>query len=354
MQKIRVLVVDDSATVRKRLVDALGADPAFEVVAEAADGEVGWELCSLLHPDVVTLDMMMPRVDGLEATKRIMATCPTPIVIVSSRSQSEMRGALDALSAGAVDALDKPSSDDRAWDSRLRAVVRLIAGLKVIRRPRALQDLGPAPRDRREVEARDVVAIGASTGGPAAIAEILHALPASLNATVLVVVHIGPQFAPLLAEWLGHQTSIPVRVARDGERLSTSPARAEILLAPAEAHLTVRDGALAHDFGPEQHRCRPSVDVLFHSVAEALGPRAIGCLLTGMGRDGAQGLSAIRAAGGATIVQDEATSVVFGMPRAAIELGAADDVLPLLAIAPHIACLATRASHAVTRDRRGP
>lgn len=341
MHKIRVLVVDDSATVRRRLIAALGADPSFEVVAEAADGEVGWELCSLLRPDVVTMDMLMPRVDGLEATKRIMATCPTPIVIVSSRSRGEMRGALDALSAGAVDALDKPASDERTWDARLRAVVRLVAGIKVIRRPRALQELTPAPHDIRAVGGRDVVAIGASTGGPAAIAEILSALPTSLTATVLVVVHISPQFAPLLAEWLGHQTSIPVRTARDGERLPTSPTQPEIVLAPAEAHLIVRDGTLAHDFGPEQHRCRPSVDVLFHSVAKALGPRAIGCLLTGMGRDGAQGLSAIRSAGGATVVQDEATSVVFGMPRAAIELGAADDVLPLPAIAPHIAGLAT-------------
>jgi two-component system chemotaxis response regulator CheB len=339
---IRVVVAEDSLTVRKRLVEVLSEDPELQVVAEAADGRQAIEAVERLRPDVVTLDMMMPVMSGVAATEYIMAYCPTPILVVSaSTNRGELFRTYDALAAGAIDALDKPGGDEPAqqWEERLRATVKLVSRIKVITHLRAR--LGPTGRPAPPSPARApgpvrrarVVAIGGSTGSPGAVAQILRALPRDFPAPILLVVHINEPFGAAFAEWLDAQSPLRVRYVRDGERLAALR-DAAVLMAPPGRHLVVERDAARLDDGPEQHSCKPAVDVLFASLARDAGADALACLLTGMGRDGAQGLLAIRRAGGATIAQDEATSVVFGMPREAIALGAAEQVLPLEDIAP--------------------
>jgi two-component system chemotaxis response regulator CheB len=341
---VRVLVVDDSTTVRRRIAAALAADPAFEVVGEAADGREGIELCQKLRPDVVTLDVVMPVMSGLAATEYIMAYCPTPILVVSSaENRGERFRTLDALAAGAVDALDKPdgAEDDVAWDRRLRRAVSTVSRVKVITHPRArLGEPRPAaPRER----GHRLVAIGASTGGPGALTRILSKLPRQFPLPILVAVHIDRQFDATFAEWLDGVSSVRVRHATDGAPLPR-PGTPQVLLAPAGRHLVVEGGRLCLRDDPERHSCRPSIDTLFESIAREVGDAAIGCLLTGMGIDGAAGLLAIRQAGGHTIAQDEATSVVFGMPREAIARGAAARVAPIDAIGPALVALGERST----------
>jgi two-component system chemotaxis response regulator CheB len=337
---IRVLVAEDSLTVRKRLVEVLSEDAELRVVGEAADGREAIELCQRLRPDVVTLDMMMPVMTGVAAVEFIMAYCPTPILVVSaSTNRGELFRTYDALAAGAIDVLDKPlgTEADGAWEARLRSTVKLVSRIKVITHPRAKLGLPPhaaarpAPRRDAATPAR-LVAIGGSTGAPGAVVEILRALPTAFPAPVLLVIHINEPFGSAFAEWLDGQSPLRVRYARDGDR--PGERRGGVLMAPPGRHLVLEAGALRLTNGPERHSCIPSVDVLFESVARDAGPDTLACLLTGMGRDGAQGLRAIQLAGGATIAQDEATSVVFGMPREAILLGAADQVLPLPQIGP--------------------
>lgn len=366
-RKIRVLVVEDSLTVRKRLVEVLAADPECEVVAEASDGQTAITLCERLRPDVITLDMVLPKLDGVAATEHIMAYCPTPIVIVSaSYNRGEVMSTLDALAAGAVDVLEKPdgrADPDETWSRQFLATVKLASRIKVITHVRArLRTSQPSPPPAAGLTARKssppaltaplaatpaadqegrfkLVAIGASTGGPAAVVEILRGLPKAFPLPVLLVLHIGKPFGEGFAEWLGNQLPMPVAQAVEGEPLP-KPGRARVVLARPDRHLVVRDGRLRLTLDAERHSCRPSVDVLFDSVARELGPAAIGCLLTGMGRDGAEGLLAMRRAGAMTLAQDEASSVVFGMPREAIRLGAAERVLPLSDFDETLAALA--------------
>ena len=340
---IRVVVAEDSLTVRKRLVEVLSDDPDLEVVAEAADGREAIEAVERLRPDVVTLDMMMPVMTGVAAAEYIMAYCPTPILVVSaSTNRGELFRTYDALAAGAIDVLDKPNGEApaQAWEERLRATVKLVSRIKVITHLRArLAPAAPAaparPAARAPERARRarLVAVGGSTGSPGAVAHILRALPREFPAPILLVVHINEPFGAAFAEWLDAQSPLRVRYARDGERLASLQG-ATVLMAPPGRHLVVERDALRLDDGPERHSCKPSVDVLFQSIARDVGAEALACLLTGMGRDGAQGLLDLRRAGGATIAQDEATSIVFGMPREAIALGAAEQVLALREIAP--------------------
>lgn len=350
MNRLRVLVADDSVTVRKRIVDVLSALPDFEVVAEAADGREAIEACGKLRPDVVTLDMMMPVMTGLAATEYIMAYCPTPILVVSaSTNRGELFKTYEALAAGALDVLEKPLGDetDALWEQKLASTLRLISRIKVITHPRgrltAFRDgqrpAAPAGAFFAAVQAEcRFVAIGASTGGPGAIVDILRDLPAKFPLPLLIVIHISRAFGAGFADWLNGLSQFPVAFARHGEPLP-APGSCRVILAPPDDHLVVRDGRLWLSHDPERHSCRPSVDVLFESVAREAGPQAAACLLTGMGRDGAEGLLAIRQAGGTTFAQDESTSVVFGMPREAIRLGAARQVLRLDQIAPALAAL---------------
>ncbi|WP_206951278.1 chemotaxis-specific protein-glutamate methyltransferase CheB [Trinickia acidisoli] len=349
--KLRVLIAEDSLTVRKRLCEILSADPDVEVVGEAEDGSQAIELCQALRPDVMTLDMMMPVMSGLAAAEYIMAYCPTPILVVSSSfNRGELYKTYDALVAGVVEVMEKPSADRMAdeWESRFVAMVKLVARIKPIThlrgrlRKRYTLAAQPVPLATSEVpvDLRNVriAAIGASTGGPRALVDILRSLPADFSLPLLVVVHIGDPFGDTFAQWLDGQSAHRVRVARDGDPV---PARG-VVLAPSGRHLLVRKGRLALSDAPERHSCRPSVDVLFESVAEECGNAAAGCLLTGMGQDGGSGLLAMRRAGCVTIAQDEATSAVYGMPREAALLGAAQHVLPLSEIGPALARLASR------------
>lgn len=353
MNKIRVLVVEDSLTVRKRLVEIISADPDMELVGEAADGGSAIELCQKHHPDVITMDMMLPVMTGLAATEYIMAYCPTPILIVSaSTNRGELFKTYDALAAGAVDVLEKNASleADGEWERNFISMVKLVSRIRVITHPRArltahqrsetLPGIAmPTPRPppttpRTPTGGYDVLAIGASTGGPGAIVEILRCLPAAFPLPILLVLHINEPFGAAFADWLDGQSTHRVAYPKDGDSIQAAAGR--VVIAPPNHHLIVRNGRVRLTQDPERHFCRPSVDVLFESVATEYGPAAVACLLTGMGKDGALGLLRIRQAGGLTIAQNEASSVIYGMPREAASIGAASLILGLDEIAPAV------------------
>jgi two-component system chemotaxis response regulator CheB len=346
MARTRVLVAEDSATIRDMLCEVLAADPELEVVGAAADGRQAIELCDALRPDIVTMDMMMPVMTGLAATEHIMAYCPTPILVVSaSHNRGDLFKTYDALTAGAVDVLEKPTGrePEGEWERKFIATVKLVSRIKVIThlrarsKPRPIELTAATPANTTERTVK-LLAIGASTGGPGAVVEVLRGLPVEIDLPVLFVLHINPQFSHALAEWLDQQTPWRARFANDREPVAD--AAGEVLIAPANRHMLVRNGRIRLDDGPERHSCRPSVDVLFESLAAEYGASAAAALLTGMGRDGAQGLLAMRQAGAGTIAQDEATSVVYGMPREAVLLDGAAQILPVTAIGPALAALA--------------
>lgn len=346
MTKVRVLVVEDSITVRKRLVEVLSGDPEIDVVAEAEDGKQAIDLCSKLRPDVMTLDMMLPVMSGLAATEYIMAHCPTPILVVSaSTNRGELFKTYEALAAGAVDVLEKPTGTeaDGDWERRFLSTLKLVSRIRVITHPRGRLSAFAARSPEAFAStvskaARRVLAIGASTGGPGAVVEILRSLPVPFPVPVLLVLHIGEPFSAALADWLDGQSGLRVTMARDGDSLASLGGA--VLMAPSDRHLIVEHERLRLTSGPERHSCRPSVDTLFESLARDMGPDTAACLLTGMGRDGASGLLAIRRAGGTTFAQDEATCVVYGMPREAALLDAAHYVLPLHEMGPALAAAA--------------
>jgi len=346
MAKLRVLVVEDSVTIRRRLCEVLAADRDVQVIGEAGDGKRAIELCRELRPDVVSLDMMLPIMTGLAATEYIMAYCPTPILIVSaSTNRGELFRTYEALTAGAVDVLEKPRGDepDGEWEQRYLATLKLVARIKVITHPRgrSLGVASPAPpggsgpvaanatsaAGTRDGAVPSLIALGASTGGPGALLDVLTAIPLDLTVPIAMVLHLNEPFGAAFASWLDGQTNRRVGYPRDGEPVAAWTGR--VVMAPPGRHLLVEGGKLRLSGAPERNFCRPSVDVLFESLARECGPTTAACLLTGMGRDGAEGLLAIRRAGGYTIAQDEATSVVYGMPREAAMLGAASAILPL-------------------------
>jgi len=362
MSRLRVLVVEDSLTVRKRLCEVLEADPGIEVVGEAEDGKHAIELCMALHPDVITLDMMLPVMSGLAATEYLMAYCPTPILVVSSSTnRGELFKTYEALAAGAVEVMEKPRADEieGVWEKSFIAMVKIVARVKVVTHLRGRRNLTgpgnfrvgdgaapastvsmpmPAPMSTpaKGAPCRAVV-LGTSTGGPGAVVEVLRALPPSFRLPILFVIHIGEPFGTSFAEWLDGQTAHRVHLAQDGEKIPAGG----VVMAPPNRHLIVRDRKLHLSDGPERHSCRPSVDVLFESAAREFGAACVAVLLTGMGQDGARGLLAVREAGGITIAQDEASSIVYGMPREAALIGAAQRILPLAEIGPFLATLSS-------------
>jgi two-component system chemotaxis response regulator CheB len=340
MTRTRVLVVDDSATVRGHLTEILSADPQLDVVAETGDGAHAVQLCRQMRPDVITMDMVLPGMSGLTATEYIMAHCPTPILVVSSSTnRGELFRTCDALAAGAVDVLEKPDGRDNGgrWERQLIAAVKLVSRIKVITHPRVRLNGNAEPPVVTRAGRCEVLALGASTGGPHAIVEVLRMLPRDYWQPILLVLHINEPFGAAFAEWLSAHLGRPVRYPRDDEPLTA--VRGTVVMAPPGEHLEVRRDRLRRTTDPERHSCRPSVDVLFQSLAREHGPVTAACLLTGMGRDGAAGLLALRQAGARTVAQDEQTSAVYGMPREAVRLGAAEMVLPLDQIGPTLARL---------------
>ncbi|MGE0323418.1 MAG: chemotaxis protein CheB [Polyangiaceae bacterium] len=337
MSALRVLVVEDSLTVRRYLCDVLNADPELSVVGEAEDGDTAIALCDSLRPNVVTMDMMLNGTSGLAATQHIMTHQPTPILVVSSATnRGELVSTYEALAAGAVDALDKPGSQGAPgeWEEEFRAAVKLVAKIRAIRRPRVAGR--GSPRHAAVMGKQpSLIGIGTSTGGPTALLSVLGAIPKGYSIPIVVVLHISDAFANGFTEWLATNIRIPARFARDGQSIAEIKGA---VLAPPNRHLVVNAGRLLYDNGPERHSCKPSVDVLFESIASS-SPNSVGCLLTGMGRDGALGLAAMKSAGALTIAQDEASCSVFGMPREAIRIGAATSVLPLDSIGDALAAL---------------
>lgn len=361
--RVRVLIIDDSAYARQIMTEILRADPGIEVIGCASDAHVAREMIRQLNPDVLTLDVEMPRMDGLTFLRNLMRLRPMPVVMVSSLTERGAEVTLEALALGAVDFLPKPHIDlgvtmrDYAVElvSKVKAAARVVRPMATSAGRKATRTATPAgppqaARSPAQVSTTDVVlAIGASTGGTEAIRELVSGLPADAPGTVITQ-HIPRAFSSAFARRLDECSALRVQEAVDGQQILPG----HVFVAPGDSHLRVQRYGARYvcrlDQGALVNRHRPSVDVLFESVAQAAGARCIGILLTGMGRDGAQGLLQMRGAGSQTIAQDEASSVVWGMPGEAVTLGAAQLVLPLTAIAAKLIALV--AAMDITRASR--
>jgi len=342
MVQIKVLVVDDSALMRKIVSDIFSADTRFTVVDTARDGIDALEKMIKLNPDLITLDVEMPRLDGLQTLKEIVRRHKVPVIMLSSLTKRGSHVTMEALSIGAVDFIAKPdklSSEGKAELQRellLKAAVatslRVQAGSLPIERPAMAAKLTLA----RQLGTTKAVAIGASTGGPRALEAILLSLPSNLPATVFVTQHMPPKFTQALAERLDKSAAIRIKEAEDGEPVQTGV----VYLAPGNFHLEIAaDKRIRLTQYPPVEHVRPSVTVMMLSVAAVYGKDSVGVILTGMGKDGAAGMAEIKKHGGYTLAQDEATAVIFSMPRAAIQAGAVERVLPLEKIAGAITAL---------------
>jgi two-component system chemotaxis response regulator CheB len=353
---LRTLVAEDSATARSLLVAILSADPDIQVVGEARNGAEAVALTRQLRPDVVTMDIIMPLMDGFEATREIMASVPTPIVIVTASGRArEVQTSLEALQAGALAVLPKPPGPDAAGFEeaarQLVANVKALSQVKVVRRWRQKSEVRGQRSEVRSQKSEvggsaassltsdlcpltsGLVAMATSTGGPAALYRLFAALPGDFPLPILVVQHIAHGFTDGLADWLGKSTALRVKVAEDGEPLAPHT----VYLAPEDRHLGVsRLPAVVLSSAAPVGGFRPSGTFLFASASRARGAGTIALILTGMGSDGVEGLAEVRRAGGHIVAQDEESSIIFGMPGAAVAAGLADVVLPLDAIPAHL------------------
>ncbi|HEY1101411.1 MAG TPA: chemotaxis response regulator protein-glutamate methylesterase [Myxococcota bacterium] len=342
MQKARVLVVDDSAVIRLVLSDVLAAEPDIEVAGTAASGELALRRIEELAPTVVTLDVEMPGLGGLATLVEIRRRWPTlPVIMFSALTERAAKTTIDALARGATECIAKPRESDRASSTayvkaQLLPLVRALSGVQPAVAPAAPTTTRAAAPARLRSSSRpppEILAFGASTGGPAALTAILTDLPTSFPLPIVVVQHMPPIFTRLFAERLTAVTSIPFSEAVDGEKLLPGHG----YVAPGDYHMRIAAGRrIALDQRPHEHSCRPAVDVLFRSVANAYGAAAFGVVLTGMGQDGVLGAEAIVQLGGRVIAQDELSSVVWGMPGYVARAGLADAVLPLAEIADDI------------------
>lgn len=370
---IRVVVVDDSAVMRRFITNMLQRDPAIQVVGTASNGREAIEVVQQLRPDVVTMDVRMPVMDGVATTEHLMAYCPTPIlVLTASLASYDVDITFKMLGAGALEVVEKPrGSNPQALEHAARDLVRrvkILSRVKVVThlrgRRRTFNDGTPSPPASHNHQAtlpteqsRDsvalssipastsasdsslcpVVVIGASTGGPRIIHQIIAGLPRSFPAAVLIVQHIAEGFSEGMAEWLASAGTLPVHIAQEG-----APVRpGEALIAPDRRNMLVTSQGTIHLSDAPLLMQRPSIDITMQAIADVYRSRAIGVLLTGMGRDGAYGMLSLYRRNAYTIVQDEASCAIFGMPRAAIQLGAVREVLPPNAIAPRLVELVT-------------
>jgi two-component system, chemotaxis family, protein-glutamate methylesterase/glutaminase len=355
-ERIRVLVVDDSVVIRRLVAHALEEDPAIQVVGAASNGAIGLQRIPQLNPDVLTLDIEMPEMDGLAMLRRVRSEYPhLRVIMFSTLTERGAAVTLEALTLGADDYVAKASNEGSLDRSMARLRQELVPKIKqffhaaapcaVLRPARPAPTLGKAPgaapagkRPRPKL-----VAIGVSTGGPTALAEILPELPAEFPLPILVVQHMPPLFTRLLAERLNATCRLPVAEAGQGEPVAAG----KILIAPGNFHMGVTAVAqgtrICLDQTPPQNSCRPAVDALFASVGSVYGGAVIAVILTGMGQDGLHGVEILKAQGAAIIAQDEASSVVWGMPGAVVNAGLADTVLPLNQVVPQILCLTSQA-----------
>jgi len=332
---IRVLVIDDSATVRGVLTRELARDPAIEVIGYARDGLDGVEKVEALHPDVVTLDVEMPRMNGLEALERIMSARPMPVVMVSSLTRDGAEATIRALELGAVDFIAKPVQNGIASVhgviEELKEKIKQAATARVRKytpKPAGAATPG-APQFGGRWQQR-VVVIGASTGGPQALRATLTSFPADTAVPILVVQHMPAGFTRALADRIGEIGPLPMREAKPGSRVEPGV----ILLAPGGFHMVVkRGGTIELNQAPSECGVRPAVDVTMESAAKAYGPQTLGVVLTGMGHDGTRGAGLIKGVGGEIVAEAESTCVVYGMPRSVVEAGHADKVVPLHQVA---------------------
>ncbi|MBU5614077.1 chemotaxis-specific protein-glutamate methyltransferase CheB [Geomonas azotofigens] len=334
---IRLLVVEDSKTVQRALVAAFEADPGIEVIATAETGEEAVEAARTLRPDLITMDINLPGMDGFDATRAIMSSWPVPIVIVTGKMNPRDSATLfRVMEAGALMVLSKPdpvgTPGYQASVDNLVRHLKLMAEIKVVRRTFPSGKVPPRtdrPVPLPPVHPVKVVAIGASTGGPPLLRQILAALPAHFPAAVVVVQHMAVGFTENFVHWLNRSSTLPVALGTDGAQLVPG----QVYVAPDNCHMEVTpSGRLLLSDAPPEYGVRPSVSALFRSVAQSYGRHAMGVLLTGMGKDGALELKAIRGRGGITVAQDRESSMVFGMPGEAIEIDAAQHVLPPAAI----------------------
>jgi two-component system, chemotaxis family, protein-glutamate methylesterase/glutaminase len=334
--KIRVLVVDDSPVSRDLLIYLYNSDEDLQVIGVANDGEQAVSMAQRLQPDVISMDIHLPKMNGYDATRKIMETCPTRIVMVTATANpNEVAATFHSLEAGALTILVKPIGPSHPGFAEMKdellRTIKLMAEVPVVRRwarkaASASVDVhgnGPDAHSQRQSSPRSeirLVAIGASTGGPLALQTILSRLPRAFAVPIVIVQHISGGFSTGLAEWLGRTSGYPVRISKHGEAVQPGIA----YFAPEDFHIQVTtDGRIALSDAPPEHGSRPSVSCLFRSVATAFGPNAVGVLLTGMGKDGARELKQMLDAGATTIAQDKESSIVFGMPGEAVKLNAA-------------------------------
>jgi two-component system chemotaxis response regulator CheB len=359
MKRIRVLVVDDSVVVRRMLREALASDSSLEVAGVAANGKIALSLVEQLSPDIVTLDVEMPEMDGLELLRHLREKFPVlPVIMFSTVTERGAAATLDALSLGARDYVTKPANVGSVTTAVERIREELVPKIKALCGVRVENGFDPL---RNTIAAKiqsfqttqtippiEVVAIGTSTGGPNALAEVLPHLPPDLPVPVLVVQHMPPTFTKFLAERLNGHCALTVQEATNNEVVQ----RGQVWIAPGDYHLTLRQEGtkvrLRTSQGPPENSCRPAVDVLFRSVARTYGPHALGVVMTGMGQDGLLGAEELKSAGATVFAQDEASSIVWGMPGYVVEAGLSDRVLPLPQLAGEITrkVMSSRGVHA--------
>jgi len=353
MPKIRVLIVDDAVLVRKMLSDTMNQDPDIEVVGVAANGSIGLQKIPQVNPDIVSLDIEMPEMNGLEALDKIRETWPKlPVIMFSALTQKGATATLDALSKGATDYVTKPSKAKSLDESieliknelipKIKALCSERSGLNIpnnLPKPKPLVEHPEDPKKIKGVKPFhrvDVVAIGVSTGGPNALMEVLPAFPENFPVPIVLVQHMPPNFTKLLANRLDSKSNLSIKECENGDVLEPG----HVYIAPGDYHMVVEqdkgDIVVRTNQAPHENSCRPATDVLFRSVAKTFGRNALAVVLTGMGQDGMRGCQDIRACGGQVLVQDEASSVVWGMPGFVVKFKLADAILPLNMIADQI------------------